>query len=129
MSKEIKRQFLTEAYDKREAFEEIKPLLRQIHDFCQANNIPYLFAANVVVDTEEDSHETVSSALLLGPEVTPPEMAVANIAIQKGLPAAMAVGSILAGAGYSGESISSSGGEDTSFDINTKPTVGGVGHA
>ncbi|HEX7646345.1 MAG TPA: hypothetical protein VF450_02920, partial [Noviherbaspirillum sp.] len=78
------RQILATSYDKREKFEEIKPLLERLHQFCQENEIPYVFAANLVVDTENETHEACSSALLIGPERTPPELAIANIAVTKG---------------------------------------------
>ena len=51
------RQILATSYDKREKFEEIKALLERLHQFCQENEIPYVFAANLGVDTENETHE------------------------------------------------------------------------
>lgn len=90
-----KRKYLSAAYDKRAVFEEIKPLLEKVHKFCHKNDIPYVFAANLVVDTENDTHETCSSAMLIGPERTPPELAIAHIAVTNGISDAVAMAAVI----------------------------------
>lgn len=119
------RKFLTTAYNKSEKFEEIRPLLKQLHDFFHDNQIPYIFAANIVVDTEKETHETVSSALLIGADRTPPELAISNVAITKGIPEAMKMAALISLGGYVGSDPQQ---EEPEF-TEGKPTVGGVGHA
>jgi hypothetical protein len=116
---------LSFGYDKREKFEEIKPLLEQIHSFMRENEIPYIFAANVVVNTDDRSHETATSASLIGMERTPPEMAVANMCVTQGLPAAIQLASFLLSLGYTG-GVEQPIAADSS---GPQPTVSGAGHA
>lgn len=122
------KKFLTVAYDKTEKFQEIKPLLDQIHKFCQDNEIPYIFAASIVVDTENETHETCSSALLIGADRTPPELAIANQLIVKSIPEAMRLAASISLSGYVGGEPQDHE-DDPDFTEGPAPTVSGVGHA
>lgn len=123
----MKITFLSTGYDKTAKFEEIKPLLNQVHDFLKANEIPFLFSASVKVDVEGNNHDTITSAYFNGAETTPPEFAVANTAITEDIPKAIALAMQIMASGYTG---AVRGAEDAAdFTEGPKPTVSGAGHA
>lgn len=126
MQEEIK--FLTEAYDFQEVIEkDLAPLVSQIHAICQERKIPYICAIAAMCNPEQNEHIVNGSALLVGSERTPPELVLANIAIQKNIPEAIKFGSLCLMNGLTAEQCGEENEEE--FADGPRPTVKGHGHA
>lgn len=120
--------FLTEAYDFQDVVaKELGPLVSRIHAICQEKRIPYVCAIGSMCDPEKNEHIVSASTLLVGPERTPPELALANLAVQKGIPDAMKFGTFCLISGFTAEQCPDEGEAD--FADGVQPTVGGHGHA
>lgn len=117
--------FLTEAYDFSEVIEkQLTPLVSQIHAICQEKGIPYICAIASVCRPDQNDHVVNGSALLVGKERTPPELMLANLAIQKTIPEAMQFGTFCMLNGFTSEFA-----DEEEFADGPEPTVKGHGHA